>query len=587
MLNHIIRLLLNCTPSSLPHTVSILISMCQSMKLYTFNLVLLLLFFLYIHSLCFDMETDRIDLGFNEDYLDHCDYFDYSTLTNDIKTTNTLTVVQLNTRGVMNKREPLKSLFNDIRKSSRVDIAILVETWLNKRNSNRFMLPGYKFLGSHRKNKKRGGVGILVSQDMDCRARPDLSLNVPDFESLTVEVKTNNTSILVCSVYRPPNSKIREFLKHYKKLLLKFSKNQQQRLIIGLDHNLDLMKFNTLAPTKDFIDLNLELNLIPTVTKPTRITKTSATLLDNIIVGKQFHNFAANIAISDMSDHLPVVMTSHQPTLYKKQPLTLTTRILNEEACNKIVDSLNTINWTECLRTKTVDDAYDCFHNKTQEILNTVSPVKQIRIKPSKILKDPWMTSGLLKCSQKQKLLYKRHIENPNNQQKLEKYRSYRNKLQQILRKTKENYYRDKCIEHKQNISKLWKVINRITHKTNDKSGIIDYLKIGNIEIYDTKLITEEFAKHFSTVGKKYANQIQTSNLSFKHYLQQIPHNPQSMYMDPTDKAEIESIIEKLPNKTSKGYDDISNVLLKRIKTVVSGPLSNLTSLFRKESFPQ
>ena len=117
-------------------------------------------------------------------------------------------------------------------------------------------------------------------------------------------------------------------------------------------------------------------------------------------------------------------------------------------------------------------------------------------------------------------------------------------------------------------------MINRITHKINDKSGIIDYLKIDNIETYDTKLITEEFAKHFSTVGTKYASQIKASNLSFNHYLQQIPHNPKSMYMDPTDKAEIERIIKKLPNKTSKGHDDISNVLLKRIKTAVSGPLS-------------
>ena len=208
-------------------------------------------------------------------------------------------------------------------------------------------------------------------------------------------------------------------------------------------------------PTKDFIDLNLDLNLVPTITKPTRITKTSATLLDNIIVGKQFHNFAANIAISDISDHLPVVMTSHQPTLYKKQPLTLITRTLNEEACKKIKESLDNINWTQCLRTKTADDAYVCFHNKTQEILNTISPVKQTKIKPSKILNDPWMTPGLLKCSQKQKLLYKRHIENPNDQHKQEKYKSYRNKLQQILRRTKENYYKEKCIEYKQNISKL------------------------------------------------------------------------------------------------------------------------------------
>ena len=80
--------------------------MHQFMKLYKFNLVLLPFFLLYIRLLCFDMETDWIDLGFNDDYLDHCDYLDYSTLTNDTKTANTLTVLQLNTRGVLNKRNP-------------------------------------------------------------------------------------------------------------------------------------------------------------------------------------------------------------------------------------------------------------------------------------------------------------------------------------------------------------------------------------------------------------------------------------------------------------------------------------------------
>ena len=48
-------------------------------------------------------------------------------------------------------------------------------------------------------------------------------------------------------------------------------------------------------------------------------------------------------------------------------------------------------------------------------------------------------------------------------------------------------------------------MINKITHNMNDKSSIIEYLKIGNIDIYDTKLIAEEFAKHFSSVGGRYA----------------------------------------------------------------------------------
>ena len=519
------------------------------------------------------MESDWIDLGFNDEYLDHCDYVDYSMLSYDTKSANTLTVLQLNTHGALNKRDSLMSLFADIKKDNRVDVALLVETWLTKTNTKRFMIPGYKFLGSHRKNKRGGGVGILVSQDMDCRSRDDLSLQVPDFESLTVEIKTHSNSFFVCSIYRPPNSKVREFLKHYRKLLQKFTQAQKERLILGLDHNLNLLKHNIHAPTQEFIDINLDLNLIPTITKPTRITKTSATLLDNIIVGKQFHNFVANIAISDISDHLPTIINSHQPSLYKKQPLTMTTRALNETACAKIIEALNSIDWNQQLLNKPVDDAYTSFHTKTQEILDMISPIKQIKIKPSKIMKDPWMSPGLLKCVQKQKSLYRRFIEKPADHQLAIKYKDYRNKLQQILRKTKENYYKKICKEYKKNTSKLWKVINRITQRMNDKSGVIEYLKVNNIEIHDTNLIAEEFAKHFSTVGNKYANKIQPSNYSFNHYLQQIPQNPRSMYMDPTSKEEIEKLIDKLPNKTSKGNDDISNLLLKRLKYAISGPL--------------
>ena len=549
--------------------------MRQFLKLYLTSTIALFVLLLYICSLCFDMNSDWIDLGFNDEYIDHCDYIDYNDLVADIsKGKNTIfTVLQLNTRGVLNKQDPLKLLLNDIKKDNRVDVVLLVETWLNKTNAKRFMVPGYKFLSSHRKNKKGGGVAILVSQEYDCRPRPDLSLNIPNFECLTVEIKTHSNSILVCSLYRPPNSKAKDFLRNYKRLLNKFTENQRERLIVGLDHNLDLMKHESHAPTKDFIDINLDLNLIPTITKPTRISKSSATLLDNIIVGKQFHNFVANIAISDISDHLPIVLNSHQPNLYKKQALIMTTRELNEEACDSIVESLKNWDWMHCLEDKSTNEAYACFHQKTQELLDNICPLKEIKIRPSKILRDPWMIPGLLKCNQKKRLLYKRHIADPNHQLKHDNYRTYRNKLQQILRRTKEDYYKKKCKDYKRNLSKLWKVINKITHKMNDKSSAVEYLRIDNMDYYETKIITEEFAKHFATVGKKYANEIKTPQHNFDYYLRQITQNVTSMYMTPTSKEEIEKLIDKLPNKTSKGHDDISNVLLKKLKKTVSAPL--------------
>ena len=55
-------------------------------------------------------------------------------------------------------------------------------------------------------------------------------------------------------------------------------------IIIGTDHNLDFIKNNVHQVTQDFIAYNLEANLIPVITHPTRIMKSSATLIDNIFI---------------------------------------------------------------------------------------------------------------------------------------------------------------------------------------------------------------------------------------------------------------------------------------------------------------
>ena len=62
------------------------------------------------------------------------------------------------------------------------------------------------------------------------------------------------------------------------------------------------------------------------------------------------------------------------------------------------------------LHEKSVNDAYSYFQGKVQEILDQEAPIKTIRIKPNNILKEPWMTPGLLKSVTKQKVFYKKTI---------------------------------------------------------------------------------------------------------------------------------------------------------------------------------
>ena len=79
--------------------------------------------------------------------------------------------------------------------------------------------------------------------------------------------------------------------------------------------------------------------------------------------------------------------------------------------------------------------------------------------------------------------------------------------------------------------------------------------------------------EYFSTVGNKYANNIPKSNNTIENYLEKIPNNDRSIYLAPTDKTEIENLINKLENKNSSGYDKISNTILKRLRASIIIPL--------------
>ena len=147
--------------------------------------------------------TKPIDLGFNNVIEDCCDYRDYSNIETVTKFSG-LAILQYNIRGLLGKQDSLRLLLNNIRKDCRVQVILLAETWLNNNSVKRVKIPGYSFVGSHRKSKRGGGIGILISQNLEYRQRKDLSLNVPNFESMTVEMKTHEQGILLCTLYRPP-----------------------------------------------------------------------------------------------------------------------------------------------------------------------------------------------------------------------------------------------------------------------------------------------------------------------------------------------------------------------------------------------
>ena len=61
-------------------------------------------------------------------------------------------------------------------------------------------------------------------------------------------------------------------------MLETITKTHKGEIVIGVDHNLDLLKASTHKDTQEFLDLNFEYKILPCITRPTRITKTNSHL---------------------------------------------------------------------------------------------------------------------------------------------------------------------------------------------------------------------------------------------------------------------------------------------------------------------
>ena len=220
---------------------------------------------------------------------------------------------------------------------------------------------------------------------------------------------------------------------------------------------MDFLKHEKHIHTRDFLETNLDYQLLPTVTKPTRITRTTSTLIDNIFIGKKYQGtYNSNIGISDISDHLPLILNIDKLNPYKEIAKNITSRKLDTDKMNTLNERIKAENWEELLYNKNTNESFTIFHNTIQKPLNDIAPIKTVRIPPKRIIKDEWMTPGLLKCIQKQRNLYKTTLAKQNNEIAYSKYKNYRNSLKRILRKGRETYYHTKCTEFKRKTKKLW-----------------------------------------------------------------------------------------------------------------------------------
>ena len=128
---------------------------------------------------------------------------------------------------------------------------------------------------------------------------------------MTVKLTTNTAKdIYLFNVYRPPKdyseSTISGFTNELNTIIHNINQFNSNIIILG-DFNIDLLKIKEYTHFKDYF-LNMVGNgLLPTITFPTRLGHTNASLIDNIFTNILYNKdtSSSGILISDISDHLP------------------------------------------------------------------------------------------------------------------------------------------------------------------------------------------------------------------------------------------------------------------------------------------
>ena len=190
--------------------------------------------------------------------------------------------------------------------------------------------------------------------------------------------------MILGSIYRPPNTDATEFTSRMQKVIGR-ARKRTNHLAIGLDHNLDLLKCELHNPTQSFMEMLYESNMIPTITKPTRITTSSATLIDNILINVELSGSTTSGIIEDnISDHLPCFNIIKGLSVSRKSQIEITSRDVRPKQLDALKRKLK--NNPDLLLPQHRTDTniqFNEFHDKLLQEIDHFLPIRTRRIKPT------------------------------------------------------------------------------------------------------------------------------------------------------------------------------------------------------------
>ena len=504
-----------------------------------------------------------------------CNYYTEDEFNCKLKSyNNCFSSFHLNIRKLGRHRDQLIAFLSIL--EVKFDVIILTEVGKNCERfiETTFCSQGYSSFHDLPISNDYGGVAIFIKTELNPVEKPDLKINKScncttcNYENLWVEFTKNNIKSIVGGIYRHPGGNISHFNDSIERSLKKSDK--YDIALWGGDVNIDIVQQD--HDNVEYVTTLACHNYLPYITRPTRITSHSATLIDHMFIKikKTDHNMFSGNLYCSITDHLPnfVVIDIGKPK-HSNLPRPKT-RIFSDNNMLKFASMLYDTDWISYFESyDDIDELCKFFMINIKRYFNKCFPLVTVSRKKSK--DKPWITAALKQSIKKKNRMLADKIRDPSPE-KVARFIKYRDVVDDLISKAKLNYYNDIFVNKKNSVKLLWDEFGPILGKkgTKGKHSIIK-LFVNKKTLNDPLDIANAMNKHFCEIGPKLASKI-SEGKCFKDYLgNSAEHN---FFLKAVDETDVLEDLLKLNHRKSAGPDELSPKLVKMCSYSLYKPLT-------------
>jgi len=530
-----------------------------------------------------DSSTSENEASFTEDPVS---VTDSETITDydqyDCFKNRGLHFIHLNSRSILPKLDEIHLLA----KSTNAAVVAVTETWLDSSVTDQEVaVPGYSIERRDR-NREGGGVALYIRNNIAYNRRDDL-MGINEFCAVDL-LLPKSKPILVGVAYRPQSDY--NFYNDIEDTFLASPNFIQQETYIMGDFNTDVAAKKNNSLKKAMCNFMKTFDLSQIINEPTRVTTESQTILDLIFCSDVNNITQSGVLPCKISDHNVVFCTRKVSKGFFNKHNVAKIRCMKNYDSDVFVDKLNSVNWFEEIETEDVNIAWSNFSKRFIDVIDSVAPVKAVRIKQNT---EHWFNGEILNLiSKRDKAWYQ--FRKDNSSESFQTYKTLRNKTQITIKKAKKDFIRNEIAENQNAPKKLWRTLKGLgLPSSKGKGGSMNIgLKNDSEEIiFESEYVANKFNDFFCGIAKKLVEKLPKRNFD-EEKIKDFYHNKGVKDEDFTftviDEESVEKLLKALNVTKATGYDNIASRFLKDGAKVVASPLTCIINLsLRTSTVPQ